>query len=166
MQLVDNYVTMFRGAGPLDLLFYAAVHLGPLLALIVGRRLERAIAAVYLVSMVAAWGTGDLGTESTAALGILYLFVIGAIALRRGAPGWTLFATAFQLVQVLTWLLAMAAELPLNGFLLLSLMRTWEYLFIFALVIGAFNSRRAAPGIRRARDPGAGPGAAPDGVPG
>jgi hypothetical protein len=90
--------------------------------------------------------------------------VIGAIALRRGAPGWTLFAAAFQLVQVSTWLLALAAQLPLNSFALMTLVRTWEYLFVLALVIGAFNSRRAAPASRPARDPGA--GAAPDGVPG
>lgn len=148
MRVVDNYISILSQSGPLDLLYVAVLHLGPLFALIVGRRLERAIAGVYLLVMVIGWSTADLsrpaGMDAEAAFSILYLMVIGAIAVRRGAPGWTLFAAAFLLALVATWLIAIAANVPRDSFALLSLVRGWEYLFVFALAVGAWSSRRSA----------------------
>ena len=167
MNFVENYARIFSLSGPLDLLYAAVTHLGPLFALMVGRRLERAVAGVYLVGVVISWGAVDLerstaATDAYAALAICYLFALGTIALRRGAPAWTLFATAFQLVQTMTWLLALAAAVPVTGFAFLTMTRAWDYLFVFALAVGAWNSRRSAPepGAR-----GAGlQGPAPDGA--
>ena len=149
MNIIENYAALLSTAGPLDLLYAAIVHLGPLFALIVGRRLERGFGAFLLLMVVLSWGTFDLAQTKTldgyTAWAIAYLIVIGAIALRRGAPAWTLFAAAFQLLLVLTYLLGLAAKIPIQSFAFLTTVRAWIYLFLFALMIGAWHSRFGNP---------------------
>jgi hypothetical protein len=168
MNLVENYAALLSASGPLDLLYAAVVHLGPLFALVVGRRLERGFAAFLLLALVLSWGTFDLdrtkGLDGYTAWAIVCLIVVGGIALRRGAPAWTLFAAAFQLLLVLTYLVGLAASIPMESFGFLTMVRAWIYLFVFSLMIGAWHSRFGSSAGARGRSvlqPGPAAGGAP-----
>lgn len=111
-----------------------------------GGRVGSVLGLVILVQLAIAEATPGLNPYWLAvAEDVLALAICLALAL-TGRNYWTLFATATQVLSVMTQVLRGAVDLPEWGYY--SALRTWFLLFVASLLIGSLLPRpkgRAAP---------------------